>query len=89
MQTINGFECKCTNVALHVSNVFTITTIYLNSDTKLQDDLSNRFFIGTSFMVKPKEEKKSEQESDEPLEMPPTPNINDLYDDPDDPAWVK
>lgn len=40
-------------------------------------------------MVKPKDDKKSEQETDEYLEMPPTPNINDLYDDADGTAWVK
>lgn len=60
----------------------------LNSDTKTKEDLANRFFIGTSFLVKPKEEKKPETESDEYLEMPPTPNINDLYDDGDESAWV-
>lgn len=50
--------------------------------------MSNRFFIGTSFLVKSKEDKKTEQEVEEYLEMPPTPNINDLFDDPDGTAWV-
>lgn len=60
----------------------------LFSDTKTREDLANRFFIGTSFLVKPKDDKKSEQDADEYFEMPPTPNINDLYDDSDESAWV-
>lgn len=73
------------NCSMTVSN---LVHLLQYSDTKTREDLSNRFFIGTSFLVKPKEGTKTEQEMDDFLEMPPTPNINDLFDDADGTAWV-